>query len=265
MKRYCKSAKTIALLTLAALASCAKSVPPAPAPPAAVDRPLIVSVATSARDLIDELAKEFTAATGIEVKVNAGPSNALAGQILAGAPADLFLSANRQWADEIENAGKSAASARLLTNQLVIVVPPGNPGEVREPKDLLSDKVEKIALAGEKVPAGMYAEQALSKLDLLPQLTVARKIVRGQDVRNTLSFVERGEAEAGIVYSTDVRIASGVTTAHEFDASLHDEIVYVLVLLKHESELPAAREFFEFLQSPLADDAYGRFGFTRVR
>ena len=136
---------------------------------------------------------------------------------------------------------------------------------MREPKDLLSDKVEKIALAGEKVPAGMYAEQALTKLDLLPQLTAAQKIVRGQDVRNTLSFVERGEAEAGIVYSTDVRIASGVTTAHEFDASLHDEIVYVLVLLKHESELPAAREFFEFLQSPLADDAYGRFGFARLR
>ena len=118
---------------------------------------------------------------------------------------------------------------RLLTNQLVIVVPSGNPGDVREPKDLLSDKVKKIALAGEKVPAGMYAEQALTKLDLLPQLTAAQKIVRGQDVRNTLSFVERGEAEAGIVYSTDVRIASGVTTAHEFDASLHDEIVYVLV------------------------------------
>ena len=127
MNRYCDSGKTIAVLTLVALTSCAKSVPPAPAPPAAVHRPLIVSAAASTKDLIDELAKEFTAATGTEVKVNAGPSNALAGQILAGAPADLFLSANQQWADEIEKAGKAEASVRLLTNQLVIVVPPRQP------------------------------------------------------------------------------------------------------------------------------------------
>ena len=106
------SGKTIAFLILVALASCAKSVPPVPAPPAAANRPLIVSAAASTKDLIDELAKEFTAATGTEVKVNAGPSNALAAQILAGAPADLFLSANQQWADEIANGGKAAAIGR---------------------------------------------------------------------------------------------------------------------------------------------------------
>ena len=78
---------------------------------------------------------------------------------------------------------------RLLTNKLVIVVPAGNPAEVHKPEDLLSDKVQKIALAGEKVPAGMYADQSLEKLGLLKQLTDAGKIVRGQDVRNTLSYV----------------------------------------------------------------------------
>jgi molybdate transport system substrate-binding protein len=252
----------VALIAIA-LTSCAKSVPPVPT--AIADRPVIVSVAASTKELIDRLVAEFTAATGTEVKVNAGPSNALAAQILAGAPADLFLSANQQWADEIAKADKAAASARLLTNRLVIVVPESNPGEVHEPQDLMSEKVTKIALAGEKVPAGMYAEQALTKLELFEPLTAAQKIVCGQDVRNTLSFVERGEAEAGIVYSTDVPIASGVTTAYEFDASLHDEIVYVLVLLKHEVELPAAREFFEFLQSPLAEPVYAQFGFTRLR
>jgi molybdate transport system substrate-binding protein len=231
---------------------------------AAPGEPLIVSAAASTKDVIEALGQEFTTASGTEVKVNAGPSNTLASQILAGAPADLFLSANRQWADAVEKGGEAASTVRLLTNRLVIVVPKLNPGEIHEPKNLLSAKVKKVALAGEKVPAGIYARQALTKLGLIQPLSDANKIVRGQDVRNTLSFVERGEVEAGIVYSTDVRAASGVVTAYEFDSALHDKIVYVLVLLKHGSDNPAAGDLYKFLQSPQADDTYTRFGFTRL-
>ena len=92
----------------------------------------------------------------------------------------------------------------------------------------------------------MYAEQALTKLGLYARLSESNRIVRGQDVRVTLSYVERGEAEAGIVYSTDVAVAKGVAIAHEFDPKLHDEIVYVLVLLKHANENPAARQFSDY-------------------
>jgi molybdate transport system substrate-binding protein len=237
---------------------------PPPHPQATAKETVIVSAAASTKDVIEALDRDFSATSGTEVKVNAGPSNTLAQQVIAGAPADLFLSANQQWADEVNKGGQAAQSVRLLTNKLVIVVLKENPGGVREPKDLLSPRVKKIALAGEKVPAGIYAGQALAKLDLLKPLTDAGKIVRGQDVRNTLSFVERGEAEAGIVYSTDVRAAAGVTTDYEFDPSLHDEIVYVLVLLKHGSGNPAAVDFYKFLQSPKADETYQSFGFTRL-
>src|SRR4029077_11175574 len=136
--------------------------------------------------------------TGTEVKVNPGPSSGLANQVIADAPVDLFLSASQQWADEVNKHDKAAAMTRLLTNKLVIAVPAANPGGVKEPKDLLSAAVKKIALAGEKVPAGIYADQALTKLKLLQPLESAGKIVRGQDVRSALSYVERGEAEAGI-------------------------------------------------------------------
>jgi molybdate transport system substrate-binding protein len=270
---HCRTRRAFAIIVaVAALTPCsANAQVTAPAPAKHVTatagpktKQVIVSAAASTKDVIEALDKQFTEKSGADVKVNAGPSNGLAQQILAGAPADLFLSANQQWADEVKKGGQTAESVRLLTNKLVIVVPKDNPGGVHEPKDLLSPKVKKISLAGEKVPAGIYAGQALTKLDLLKQLTDAGKIVRGQDVRNTLSFVERGEVEAGIVYSTDVRAAKDVATAYEFDPSLHDEIVYVLVLLKHGGDNPAAHDLFTLLQSPHADETYKSFGFTRL-
>jgi molybdate transport system substrate-binding protein len=274
-KRIARCHILLLAILLLALGSCSRQETPSPpksnqtsstSPNPAVDREdLVVSAAASTKDLIEALAQKFSAKTGTEVKVNAGPSNGLANQIIAGAPVDLFLSANQQWADEVKTSGNAHEMARLLTNRLVIVVPADNPGGVTEPKDLLSDRVQKVALAGEKVPAGIYAGQALAKLGILDELEAAKKIVRGQDVRFTLSYVERAEAEAGIVYSSDVAAATGVKIAHEFDASLHDEIVYVLVLLKHASDKPKAQELYQFLQSRNADSTYAEFGFSRLR
>ena len=85
-----------------------------------------------------------------------------------------------------------------------------------------------------------------------------------QDVRTALAYVERGEAEAGIVYSTDLLAAKNVVKVHEFDPALHDEIVYVLVLLKHGEDNQAAKGFFTFLQSKEADATLQKFGFERI-
>ena len=226
--------------------------------------PLVISVASSAATTVESLAKEFTRETGVEVKVNSGGSNALAGQILEGAPADLFLFANVAWATKVTDAGLATRSLKLLTNDLVLIVPKGNPAGVREPSDLLGERVTRVALAGEKVPAGMYADQALSKLGLLEPLTGKQRIARGQDVRATLRFVARGEAEAGIVYSTDVRGESDVETVHTFDAKLYDEIAYVLVQLKGTRPDDAASRLFEFLTGAKSDAGYAQSGFRRV-
>jgi molybdate transport system substrate-binding protein len=262
MKSLHRLGRAIAILSVVTITSFATHTRLALA--AAEGEPLVVSAAASTKDVVEALGQAFKTASGVDVKVNPGPSNALASQILAGAPVDLFLSANQQWADEVKKGGLATESVRLLTSKLVIVVPKNNPGDVHEPKDLLSPKVKKLALADEKVPAGIYGGQALKKLDLLRPLTDQGKIVRGQDVRNTLSFVERGEAEAGIVYSTDIRAASGAVAAYEFDPSLHDEIVYVLVLLNHGQSNPAAVKLYAFLQSAGADETYKSFGFTRL-
>ena len=227
-------------------------------------QPIIVSAAASTQEIMATLASSFSAESHVQVKVNAGPSNGLANQIIEGAPADLFLSANRQWAMAVREAGLAEDAVDLVTTGLVMVVPQGNPAGVEEPVDLSSTRVTRIALAGEHVPAGKYAHQALTKLGLLDTLAQSGKIARAQDVRGALAFVERGEAEAGIVYSTDARVAGSVEIVHTFNPQLHDEIAYVLVLLKHGAEDLAARELFHYLQSAAANVVYEKAGFTRL-
>jgi molybdate transport system substrate-binding protein len=253
--------RSFGILTCLAFAiGCAKEEPKLQS----TEKPLLVSAAASTRELVEALAVEFTEKTGIAVRINAGASNSLATQIIEGAPAELFLSASKEWSDAVVKAGLSASSTPLLTNELVIVVPKDNSANVHTPEDLLNSQVKKIALAGENVPAGRYADQALTSLQLLAPLTSENKIVRGQDVRSALSFVENREAEAGIVYSTDVKAAKDVVVAYEFDPSLHDEIVYVLVLIQRPSGNADAVEFYDYIQSDEADATFERFGFSRI-
>jgi molybdate transport system substrate-binding protein len=249
----------------AAVVLCLGAIPSLAAPPGAsgASGKALISAATSTKDVMESLAGQFAKKSQGTIKVNPGSSDSLAGQIMAGAPVDLFLSASPEWGAKVDNAKFSARQVKLLTNKLVLVVPQKNPAGVKVPGDLAQAAVKKIALAGERVPAGKYADQALAKLGLLDGFTKAKKIVRGQDVRTALAYVERGEAEAGIVYSTDLLAARNVEMVHEFDPALHDEIVYVLVLLKQGEDNPAAQKFFEFLRSEEANETYRKFGFER--
>ena len=139
-------------------------------------------------------------------------------QISEGAPAQLFLSANEKWADFVKEKGLAQDTKVLLGNSLVIVVPQGNPAGVKQPKDLTNAQVKRIAVAGPTVPAGIYARQALKKLNIWDGLEENKKIISGENVRVTLTYVERGEAEAGIVYATDAHGSSKqVEVVYTFD------------------------------------------------
>jgi molybdate transport system substrate-binding protein len=225
---------------------------------------VIIMTAASAGDLMSEIAGDFKRETGIEVKVVTGGSNSLAAQIMAGAPADLFLSANPDWSNKVAEKGYVASSQSFLTNDLVLVVPSGNPGSVNSPNDLTGDKVHKIALAGDNVPCGKYAKQAFESLKIYDELIRQSKIVRGQDVRVALNFVEQGEVEAGVVYSTDAKISSKVQVVHLFDAKTFDPIVYPLVLLKNGEKNPSAVKFKKFLAGPGAINASVKYGFMLI-
>lgn len=223
---------------------------------------VLILAAASTQNVLERIADELRDSSGVDVTVSPGGSNALAQQIIAGVPGDLFLSAHPAWSDEVARHGYSAETVPLLCGQLVLIVPEGNPANVRRPDDLISPRVRWIALAGEQVPAGMYAQQALAARSLYKPLSESGRIVRGQNVRLTLAYVEQGEAEAGIVYASDAKLASGrVQAIFTFDPQDHEPILYPLVLLKHGSRRRAAREVFEFLRSPAAAAIFEQYGF----
>ncbi|MBL8794743.1 MAG: molybdate ABC transporter substrate-binding protein [Planctomycetia bacterium] len=225
---------------------------------------VLALVAASTKDAVQEVAGNFKQATGIEVKLNADDSSKLATQITQDAPADLFLSANEKWAVFVKDKGFVQQSMPLLGNTLVIVTPQGNPARVSRPEDLRNEAVKKIAVAGPTVPAGIYARQALTKLKLWEELEQQKKLVPGENVRVALAYVERGEAEAGIVYGTDARISKQVQEVYTFEPATHDRIVYPLVLLQAGHKNAAAGKFFEYLQSAAATEVFVKHGFTRL-
>ena len=215
--------------------------------------------AASTQDAVREICSRFEARSQVPVTLNFAASSTLAQQILAGAGSDLFLSANVRWVEEVMTQGRGSRRRDLLGNRLVVIAPAASGLQLRKPSDLLDSKIVRLSLADpEGVPAGIYAREALRTLDLWQSLQ--SKVVRGSDVRQALFFVERGEAEAGIVYSTDLRISEAVRPLLEFDSALSRPIVYPLVLMKSPGE--AARRFFEYLFSPESVEVFRRFGFS---
>jgi molybdate transport system substrate-binding protein len=229
---------------------------------ATAESPVLALVAASTKDAVEEAAAAFEKAGGAPVTVSAEDSSRLAAQIVNGAPAHLFLSANEKWADHVRDNGFAAEVAPLLGNSLVIVVPRGNPAGVHEAADLAGPVVRHLAVAGPTVPAGIYARQALKSLGLWERIEA--RVVSGDNVRVTLTYVERGEAEAGIVYATDARVSDAVENVCTFAAKTHDPIRYPLVLLKAGAGHAAARRFYDFLRSEAAADVFRKYGFTRL-
>jgi molybdate transport system substrate-binding protein len=234
---------------------------------------VLVVAASSTSEVVGEIAARFTLETGIQVRVSTGASNALAAQILAGVPADVFVSANLEWADAVEEAGRSAERAAWLGNRLVMVVPTGNPAGVRTPADLVdvgagAGDAYFVAIAGENVPAGRYAEEALGAAGVYERLADERRLLRGQHVRFTLTYVERGEAQAGIVYATDARVSDAVEVAYTFPATSHAPIIYPVLRLGADDESTAGSagaRFYAYLFGETARGVCADHGFDVLR
>lgn len=228
---------------------------------------VLILGAASTKDLLEELSAAARKSIDhpVEIEISTGPSHALAQQILSGAPADIYVSANHLWADKLVDAGHAEQSNDWLSNGLVVVVPADSKLQLSSPADLDSDQINRLAIAGENVPAGIYAQQSLTFYKLWDKLNADGKIVHGHDVRSTLTYAEHGEVDAAIVYATDARLTDRVRVVLRLDPESHRPIVYPLVRLRTKHPSPEADLVFQFFQTQEAAQIAEKFGFVTLK
>ncbi|MGH9691652.1 MAG: molybdate ABC transporter substrate-binding protein [Candidatus Acidiferrales bacterium] len=224
---------------------------------------ITVSAAISLKDGLDEIAQAYEHShPGTNISLNYGGSGTLQRQIEQGAPVDVFVSAGKAQMDALESEKLVIAATRrnLVSNELVLIAP-ANSTIVRTFQDLTRPDVKIIALGDPAtVPAGVYAQQALGHLGLLA--AIQKKVVYAKDVRQVLTYVETGNADAGMVYQTDARITSKVRVVATAAPASHEPIVYPVAILAMSKNLPVARSFLEFLMTPESRGIFEKVGFT---
>lgn len=230
--------------------------------------PVNVFAAASLKNALDAVSEAWKAEAGKETKNTYAASSALAKQIEQAAPADIFVSADLDWMNYLDEKTLIKAGTRkvLLGNALVLVAAKDSSLklDLRQGADLAG------ALAGGKlavgdvkgVPAGKYAKAALEKLGLWA--SVEASLAQSENVRAALALVARGEARLGIVYATDAKAEPKVEVAGVFPEDSHAPIVYPAAVIS-SSKNPDAEAFVTYLSSPKAQEIFTAQGFTILK
>ena len=227
---------------------------------------LNVSAAISLSQALGEIKTVYQSSNpNITITYNFGASGALGQQIQQGAPVDVFFSAATNQMDALQQANLLINETRrnLLTNRLVLITPK-NGVVLSDFKQLTDARIKKIAIGEPKsVPVGQYAQEMLMKIGILQQ--ILPKLVLGNNVRQVLTFVESGNADAGIVYATDAKASPKVAVRATAAANLHSPILYPLAVMKSSRNPAAAKAFVEFLAGDRAKIVFQKYGFGMVR
>lgn len=233
-----------------------------PAVAAPADPPLVLAAA-SLQESLTAAADAWARTSHTRPRLSFGASSALARQIAAGAPADLFFSADEEWMDYVAERGAVVAGTRgdVLGNRLVVVARAGTAGRLRDRAEIARTLgAGPLAMADpDSVPAGRYGKAALVSLGSWDR--VAPRVVRAENVRAALALVERGAAPFGIVYRTDALASPTVRIVGTFPAASHPAIVYPLARLKTATSADADG-FRRFLTSARGKGIFTRYGFT---
>ncbi len=221
--------------------------------------------AASLQEALDDAAVQFRKERPAPIAVSYAASSALAKQIENGAPADIFISADLDWMDYLEQRKliRAGTRASLLGNRLVLIAPAGNRPVIDIKAGFalahaLGDR--RLAMADpDSVPAGKYGRAALEKLGVWD--AVKDKLARGENVRAALNFVARGEAPLGIVYRSDALTEKRTQIVAEFPRDSHAPIIYPVGIVA-SSRSARAPDFAAYLRSPAARAIFEKYGFT---
>jgi molybdate transport system substrate-binding protein len=228
----------------------------APAEESTLEGDLTVFAAASLTDAFDEVGAAFEEANpDVSIEFNYGASSALREQILAGAPADVFASANTSNMDQVVETGAATDPQDFVTNQLQIVVPAENPGGVAGLDDFANADLL-IGLCAEEVPCGEFGREALANAQVTPSVDTNEP-----DVRALLTKVEAGELDAGIVYVTDVLAAGDAVEGIDIPADVNVTATYPIAALSEAGNAEVAAAFVEFVLSDDGQEILESFGF----
>jgi molybdate transport system substrate-binding protein len=227
-------------------------------------RPVTVFAAASLTDALQQIGAAYRSSTGRRVRFSFTSSSTLARQIEAGAPAEVFVSADTEWMDYVQKKGLIRAGARsdLLGNRLVLIAPKSSQVKLKvAPGFPLAAALKggRLALGDPAhVPAGLYAKAALTSLGVWRQ--VQSRVAPADNVRTALAYVARGEAPLGVVYWTDALAEPRVRIVGVFPEASHPPIVYPAALTTRAGS--DARAFLAYLRGPEARAVFTRLGFT---
>src|SRR5262245_44397257 len=231
-------------------------------------KPVLVFAAASLKNALDEIVAQYERETGKKVSVSYGASNALAKQIEAAAPADLFISADLDWMDYLQTRSlvRAETRANLLGNRLVLVAPKDSQAVIKiGPGFPLVELLGggRLAMADPKaVPAGRYGRAALESLGVWQ--AVEPRVAAAEDVRAALALVSRGEAPLGIIYQTDAAADPNVKIVGMFPGDTHPPIIYPAALVASSSNVDAPA-FLGYMRAPGARPAWEKQGFTMLK
>lgn len=223
---------------------------------------MTVFAAASLTDSLKQIAAAYEKTTGDRIVFNFSSSSTLARQIEAGAPADIFFSADEAQMNTLASQGLIDPATRKdrLGNVLVVIVPVDNSLKIQSASDLTNAGIKQIALADpQAVPAGVYAKTWLEHLHLWP--AVQPKVVPTENVRAALAAVASGNVDAGMVYKTDAAISKKVRIAFEVPPADGPDIRYPMARVKGSPQPEAAKKFLNYLSSKEAGQVFTQYGF----
>jgi molybdate transport system substrate-binding protein len=257
----------LAVLALTAAAGCSKSSQESkdskPAKTKPAEHKITVAAAADLTNAFGDLAKAFTAKTGIAVETQFGASGALAKQIEQGLPVQLFAAANRNFVDQVVKAGKcDGATARSYARGRVVVWTPSKIAPPKTLDDLADARFTKIAIANpETAPYGKAAKAALEKSGVWPK--IESRIVLGENVQATLTYAVKGNVDAALV-ALSLAVATEGGTYLPVDPELHAPLDQALVVCGSGPAADDAKQLADFIMSPEGHGLMNHYGFLQA-